>query len=223
MSGMDAETGNLFKELHSGGLQASKRGNVRAARELFEMADELAVMHKDDRARLDALNPLARALWSINDFYGATDKLVTATEIASELNLPDEEAIAISNLGRMAAVRVVRLYPVDDITEALADEAVPRFTLAREKLEGHAHYYYRYANACHGAPIAAIAGNETEASNLIAEGTHVARRRSPEPYDQVVTHTINPYGLHQIALASMYLAHHCEDELLLKQIIDQIH
>jgi hypothetical protein len=223
MSGMDPENSDMFKELHAGGLQASKRGNFRAARKLFEMADELAVMHEDDCKRLDALNPLARALWNAEDFYGATDKLVTAIEIARELKLPDEEAIAISNLGRMAAVRVVRLYPAEDVPEALGDEAVPRFEIARKKLAGHPHYHYRYANAHHGAPVAAIAGKVAEAEYLIGEGMRVARRTSPEPYDQVVTFELNTNGLHQIALALMYLAHDCQDEVLLGQMISQIH
>jgi tetratricopeptide (TPR) repeat protein len=220
---MNAETASQFDRLHAAGLNANKDGEYDIAAKIFELADDLASEHNDPRKRLDALNPWAKALWSQDDYDQAIDRLELAAEIANDLDLTDEAAIAVSNIGRVAAVRVVRLLPVELVAEALHEESLPHFSLAREKLSGHPHFYYRYANAHHGAPIAAVAEGEDEAMKLIAEGAAVARKVSPEPYDQVPTYTINPNGLNQLALAIMYLEHGLQDDGLRQQIIDQIH
>jgi tetratricopeptide (TPR) repeat protein len=207
---MNAETASQFDRLHAAGLNANKDGEYDIAAKIFELADDLASEHNDPRKRLDALNPWAKALWSQDDYDQAIDRLELAAEIANDLDLTDEAAIAVSNIGRVAAVRVVRLLPVELVAEALHEESLP-------------HFYYRYANAHHGAPIAAVAEGEDEAMKLIAEGAAVARKVSPEPYDQVPTYTINPNGLNQLALAIMYLEHGLQDDGLRQQIIDQIH
>lgn len=223
MSEMPGNIREKFEELHEGGMRAKEAGDHVAAAEIFEMADELAENFNDKQKRLKALNPQARALWTLGDYENALDRLNTASIVARELGLKDESAIVISNIGRLAAVRVVKTVEVQDIPKTLRYESVPFFVQARMALAGHPHYYYRFANAQHGAPIAALAGENDEVNKLIDEAVMVAYERSPLPYDQVPTHVLSLKGLGQLALARGYLEASKEEKPALAQrIIAQI-
>lgn len=165
--------------------------------------DQLAQEYDDPLKRMHALNPAAKSLWSMGQYDQAHERLTIAEEIGKELKLIDEAAIARSNIGRIAACRIVNTLVVDEQPEALRNEAVPSFVLAYKALKGHSHLYYRYANAHHGATVAALAGERLVSAQLIAEGLLVAPRRSP-PYDEVHTYRINKLGLVQMA-AAMFL------------------
>lgn len=191
-----------FENLHALGLEAQKDGRSPDALDYFIRADEIARNAGDERKRLDTLNPAAKAMWLMGDYDGAQGMLAGASILAERLGLLDESAIAISNIGRVAAVRIVRLVPVPRQAEQLSGEAVPHFARAREMLAGHDHYYFRYSNAQHGSLAAALAGEWTEVRRLLRDGLGVAFRRSPEPYDRAITYKINPRGLGQMAVAA---------------------
>lgn len=202
MPEMTPEARQQFEELHTQGLQAQKAGNPQAALDRFLSADELAKTADDERKRLDALNPAAHAMWLMGDYDTALGVLTGAERIAERLQLIDEQAIAVSNMGRLAAVRTVNLSPVPKQAEELRREAVPRFARARQMLAGHGHFYFRYANAQHGSVAAALAGERREAVRLLKDGLSVAFRKSPEPYDQKRTYRISRRGLGQMATAA---------------------
>lgn len=180
-----------------------KAGQLEAARDSFYSAEDIAREAGDEHKRLDALNPAAHALWLLGYYDIALDTLTGAEQLAERLFLIDERAIAISNMGRLATYKTLKLVPVADQPEALRQEAVPRFQKAREMLAGNAHFYYRYANAQYGAPTAALASERREALKLLRDGLSVAFRRSPEPYNyDPRTYKISPRGLGQMAVAA---------------------
>jgi len=221
MSGFDPETRRQFEVLHAAGMQAKADDDHEGALAFFKQADLLAQRHGDEVKRLHALNPKARALWTLGRYDEATEELTTAAVIANEHCIVDEAAIALSNLGRLAAIKIVRIIPSAEVSEALRDESVQYFANARQKLRRHPHYYYRYANAQHGSPIAALAGEHRESAALLSDGMSVAFEISPQPYDQVKTYTISPKGLSQMELALALLANP-DSPGLRHEIIDQI-
>lgn len=191
-----------FEELNSQGHAAKNNGDHAGALETFEQADDLAVQHGNDLKRIHALTPEARALWSTGDFEEADAKLQTAADIAEDLGLVDEQAITMSNFGRLWAVKAARTLPMDELPDALREKSVPFFELSHEMLEENPHLYYRFANGQHGTGIAAIAGQRALARSLFADSLAVAPRRSPEPYDQIPTWRINTRGLGQLAVGA---------------------
>jgi len=180
-----------FEKLHADGMAAKDADNHRGALELFETATEIALTHDDQQKGLDAMQPAARSLWSLGRYEAATDKLETASRVAEELELRDEQGVIISNMGRIASVRTVRTIPVAEQRKVLRAEATPRFREAYSILKNHPHLYYRYANAQHGSVISALAGERRLTTRLIAEGLCVALRASDEPYDQELTYKIS--------------------------------
>lgn len=205
LEGIDRER---FEEFNTIGQAAKDAGDHERALEVFEEADRLAVEHNDNFKRMHALAPVARALWSMDRYDEAATKLKTAAEIAEELDLPDEQGITLSNIGRIAAVKTVRTVPVERQAQALRTEAVPKFREAYEKLKGHPHLYYRYANAQHGSVVSAMAGDRRLAVKLLVEGSRVAFRKSEEPYDQKITYNISKStrrGLGQLAAAAVLI------------------
>lgn len=216
---MDEKARQRFNNLHAKGMKLRDR-YPRPALTAFQLADETAADAGDERMRLNALNPMARALWHLGRYDEAAERLKEAKSIAEKLTLIDESAIAVSNLGRLAAVQVVETVAVEDQGQQFRIRSVPHFAEARKMLSNHPHYYFRYANAQHGAGVAALAGVRQEAANLIADGMSVAFSVSPQPYDQVKTSDINPRGLEQMATALAYLAH--GDARLAEQLREQI-
>jgi tetratricopeptide (TPR) repeat protein len=199
---LEGESREQFEQLNTAGQLAKQAGDHESALAIFEKADQLAIAHDDNLKRMHALTPAARALWSLDRYDEATAKLEAASEIAAELDLTDEKGITISNIGRIAAVKTVHTIPIGRQKTVLRAEAVPRFREAYKTLKGHAHLYYRYANAQHGSVISAMAGERRLTGRLIAEGVRVAFRRSEEPYDQKRTYEINPRGLVQLLAAT---------------------
>jgi tetratricopeptide (TPR) repeat protein len=198
MSGLSGESLEQFETLHVRGQAANKAGDYATGLAFFNAMDQLAQEHDDPLKRMHALNPGARALWSMGEYDQAYERLTTAEAIGTELNLVDEAAIARSNIGRLAASRIVKTISVPQQAEALRDEAVPSFAQAYEALKGHPHLYYRYANAQHGSVVAALADERLTCFRLIGEGLLVAPRKSP-PYDEARAYKINRAGLIQIA------------------------
>jgi len=194
-----------FEQLHSDGLAASKAGNHEQALDSFERAGRVANAYEDRHKLIHAMTPAARALWSMGRYDEATEKLEHCATLAERLRLRDEQGITISNLGRIAAHRILHTEGVENTEAALRGEAVPRFAEAYEILKGHPHLYYRYANAQHGSIISAYAGERSLAATLIAEGLRVAPRVSAEPYDRVRTYTINRGGIVQMLTAALLL------------------
>jgi len=171
-----------YDALQAAGMAAKDAGDHEQALRSFEMADELAAYHGDDLRRLRAINPRARALWSLERYDEAIEQLETANDLATELNIQDERGIIISNMGRIAAVKTINHVPVKEQRNTLYYDAVIRFSDAAEVLKDNPHLYYRYANALHGSVVAAIAGNRKVARQLVLEGFRVAFRKSQEPY-----------------------------------------
>jgi hypothetical protein len=202
---LDGEARQQFEELHAAGMTAKDDDDHAGALMNFEQADELALANDDNRKRLDALQPGARALWSLGRFNEAGQKLETAAKIAQDLELIDEQAIIISNIGRLATVKTIRTIPIKQQAAVLKAEAVPKFDVASSLLKSHPHLYYRYANAQHGSVVAALANERIVAARLIKEGLSVAFRKSPEPYDQQRTYEINRDGLKEFLAATALL------------------
>ncbi len=196
-----------FEELHLDGMVAKDGGDHVSAMALFDRAADLAYEHDDPLKRMHALTPGARARWTLGGYDEATERLEIAADIAAELDLPDEEGITISNIGRIAAVKTVHTVPAADQATALRATAVPEFREAYRMLKGHPHLYYRYANAQHGSVVTALAGERRLAARLVAEGLGVAFRKSAEPYDQVRTYAINQNrgGLAQLVAATVLI------------------
>jgi tetratricopeptide (TPR) repeat protein len=201
MTEMDPAARAQFEELHAAGMAAKDKGQHEEALGLFLYADDVADSAGDNRKRLDALNPVARALWNLERYEEAAERLVEAASIAKQLELIDEEAIAISNVGRLIAAKTIRTIPVDEQPGALREASVPLFMKSYDMLRDHPHLYYRYANASHGGVTAALAGERKFAWQLSEEGLGVAHRVSPEPYDQKTPAEINPMGLKQLKAA----------------------
>ena len=191
-----------YETLHAGGMAAKEVADHETALAAFTQADGLARENDDPLKRLHALNPAARALWSMDRYDEATDKLEVASDIAEELDIPDERAIIVSNIGRIAAVKTIDTVEVSRQAATLRAESVPKFRDAHQALKGHPHLYYRYANAHHGSVISALAGERRLAAQLITEGFRVAFRRSEQPYDQVRTYEITKKGLVQLVAAT---------------------
>jgi hypothetical protein len=230
MSEMDSWNRTRFQDLHASGMAAKNAGEHGVAFYYFQSADDLARQTGDENLRLNALNPMARALWSMDACEEAQETLDEAQDIAERLGLVDERAIAISNMGRMAARKTVRRVPVRQRLGAFKDRtlgrtaifetgktvpvrrqaaelrrvATPRFEEAYELLRGHDHLYFRYANATHGSIVAALAGERALAETLIDEGQTVSNEVSPEPYDMLTPAQISPDGL-KLLKAARYL------------------
>jgi tetratricopeptide (TPR) repeat protein len=201
MPPMPEEVRAQFEQHHAAGMAAKDRGSYVRALQHFENADLLAREHEDEHKRLDALNPIARAYWSLEYYDLAESTLNNAADIAQRLELVDEQAITISNIGRLLAVKTVKTIPVKDQPEELLNQAVYRFGQAYEMLRDHPHLYFRYANASHGSVVSALAGARSLARELISEGLSVAHKVSPEPYDQRTPAEISPGGLKQLKAA----------------------
>lgn len=199
---LTGEFSEQFEQLHAAGMAAKDADNHELALATFTQADALAADHDDPLKRMHALNPAARALWSMGRYDEASDTLHTAEGLAADLDLSDERGIIVSNLGRIAAVKTVQTVPVAQQAATLRTEAVPQFREALGILDGNPHLYYRYANAHHGSVIAALAGERKLSARLVIEGLSVAFRRSAEPYDQVRTYKVNWKGLVQLAAAT---------------------
>jgi tetratricopeptide (TPR) repeat protein len=199
---MNLKTRQEFQKLHAGGMKAMKNDRYHAALEFFTDADVLASHSNNDRRRrLDALNPLAHSLWTLGEFEKASQKLVLATKIASDLGLRDELAIAFSNLGRLDAVKIVKKTSVSKQPKELRKKALPYFIKSQRMLNGHEHLYFRYANAQYGAVVAALAQDYKKASRFIAEGMDVAFKKTRK-YDKDLTYAVNPSGLEYFAVAA---------------------
>lgn len=207
-----------FEQLHAAGQSAKEAGDHAEALVVFEEADQLAIKHNDNLKRMHALTPAARALWSMGRYDEASAKLEIASDIARELDLLDERGVTISNIGRIAAVKTVHTVPVEQQSETLAVEAVPKFKEAYNILKGHPHLYYRYANAQHGSVVSAVAGERRLAGKLVAEGARVAFKRSEEPYDQKLTYQINKRGLLQLVTAAALIPFANRTPLLAKVV-----
>jgi tetratricopeptide (TPR) repeat protein len=199
---LEGEARTQFENLHSSGMAAKDSGDNYSALTFFERADELAISNDDQPKRLDALQPAARALWSMGRYDEATTKIDMASAIASELGLTDEQGMIASNLGRLIATKVVKSIPVEQVAEALRNDAVPKFQEAFDLLKGHDHLYFRLANAQHGSVVSALAGNRKLSTELVKEGLAVAFIKSPEPYDQVRTFSIDPENMALLGVAS---------------------
>jgi len=193
-----------FERLNAEGMAAKDAASHEAALAAFTQADNLAQAHDDPLKRLHALNPAGRALWSMGHYDEATAKLETASDIAAELEKPDEQGIIVSNLGRIAAVKTINTVPVPRQAAVLRVESTPKFRDAYQILDGNPHLYYRYANAQHGSVVAALAGERRLAARLISDGLRTAFRRS-DPYDHARTYDISSStrrGLGQLIAAT---------------------
>src|ERR1043165_3928671 len=106
----------VFNHLHEAGMWAKEGGRHEEALEHFRGADILTVQTAGDNdpKRLDALNPMARAFWSLGRYDEAVQALETAHDVALELGLRDQIGITQSNIGRLGAVKTVRTVPVDE-------------------------------------------------------------------------------------------------------------
>lgn len=194
-----------FEELHAVGMAAKTANNHQEALQYFLYADEVAATAGDSRKRLDALNPAARALWTMGQYDFASKKLFEARDIAKELELIDEEGIIYSNLGRIAAVRTIKNVSVSTQPQVLRRQSVPYFKEAYRRLYNHPHLYFRYANATHGSIVSALASDRQFTRRLIQEGITVSDQISL-PYDEKTPAEINPNGKKQLKMARFLLA-----------------
>jgi len=199
---LQGESREQFDKLHATGMALKDANKHDQALAVFERADQLAIDNNDEPKRLDALQPAARALWSMGQFDDAIDKLNTASEIAANLDLTDEQGIIVSNLGRLATNKIVSNTPVQEQAAALKTQAMPKFAEAYHILMDHPHLYYRYANAQHGSVVSALANERRTAVLLVVDGIRVAYRKSEAPYDQRPTYELNRRGLIQFAAAT---------------------
>jgi|GEM_PF-1254429 len=190
-----------FERLHALGMRSLSNGKFEPALKYFTEADTLARQCGDRRKRLEALNPMAHALWSLGEFDKAKQKLAVAAKIASELGLRDELAIVFSNQGRLEAVKIIKQKPITKQPSALSKESLPHFTRALNLLDGHDHLYFRYANAKHGALVAALAQDYKKSSLLLSDGLYVAFKKSSK-FDRETTYQLNPSGLDYFAAAA---------------------
>lgn len=196
-----------FEDLHSSGMRAKDKGDHTEALELFAEAGQLARQHHDDPKLLDALQPEARAFWSLERYDEATQTLEQARQLAFTLELPEQLGIVYSNLGRLAATRVIHttdLSPTEQI-QALQQDAIPHFRRAYTILRDTDHLYFRYANAQHGAVIAALTCQRRFTRQLLIEGMRVAFRQPSDPHELRRPYRVNPYGLVDFIGATMLL------------------
>jgi tetratricopeptide (TPR) repeat protein len=190
-----------FQRLIAAGLKAQRAGKHEQALKHLDDADTIARHHNDRKRRLKVLNPTAQVLWSMGEFDKARQKLALAARISSDLALMDELAIAFSNHGRLNAVKILRTAPLTRQPKKLQKDALPYFMKAFRMLEGHEHLYFRYANAKHGALVAALAQEYQKSTMLSAEGLSVAFKKSRK-YDKEVTYKLSPSGLDYFAMAT---------------------
>ncbi|MET1033228.1 MAG: hypothetical protein ABWX94_01895 [Candidatus Saccharimonadales bacterium] len=195
MSGLGTEQLQQFEAWNTLGQAANAAGDFQEGLTYFNDMAQLAIDYDDPRKRLDAINPAAKSLWSLGEYNEATECLETAEAIGFELGLVDEAAMARSNMARVMASYVIKSgeVPLDDQAFALRDLAVPDFIKAYKQLEDHPHLYFRYANARHGAVVAALADAGYTARRFVAEGLRVAPQESPD-YDQGRTYAIKQPG-----------------------------
>lgn len=214
MTEMSSEQFETYEALNAAGHAANRQGRFGDARETFQHMYDIATDLGHTRKRLDALNPLARAYWSDEDYSEDGDgdqykialhKLQTATLIARSNGWKDEEGIATINSGRAQAVKGLRTVAFSEYPDYLRETVAPYFVVGGELLKGHDHYYYRYAAAQHGVGALALAGCRGQAREFLADGLRVAFHTSPEPYDQIPTYQVNTRGLAQMALGSILI------------------
>jgi len=194
-----------YEVLHRLGHGAKDSGDHSEAFKYFNLADEIAIAADDPLKQLHARTPAARALWSMGQFDAASQKMDEVKVIADDLELVDEQAIAISNIGRIAAVKIAKTMPLEEHREALRERALPHFEEARKLLKGHSHHYYAYANGHHGSMIAALAGKRWQSAKLLMSGLFAAFRRSPDYDVEKRTYEVNKKGLGQMAVAAALL------------------
>jgi cell fate (sporulation/competence/biofilm development) regulator YmcA (YheA/YmcA/DUF963 family) len=198
---MNVKTRQEFQKLHLSGLKAQYSQKHAAALKWFEEADILAShTNNDRRRRLDALNPMAQALWALGDFKKAEQKIAQAATIASELGLRDELAVAFSNFGRLEAVKIIKQKSVSRQASNLRKNALPYFIKTQKMLAGHKNLNYRYTNAQYGSLVAALAQDYKKSALLVTEGMDIAFKRAKYSKDPV--YKLNPSGLEYFAVAS---------------------
>jgi tetratricopeptide (TPR) repeat protein len=205
MAKLNIKAKKEFQTLHTSGLKAMASNKPQAALKFFTSADDLARLQNDRRQRLDVLNPMANALWSLGEYDQAKQKLAVASKIATELTLMDELAIAFSNQGRLNAVKIVLKTPLAKQTKELQKDALPYFMKAHNMLALHDHLYFRYMNAKYGSLIAALCGDYRKAAMLISEGMGVAYKKSRK-YDKEFSAKINPSGLEYFAAVAQLVS-----------------
>jgi tetratricopeptide (TPR) repeat protein len=191
-----------FETLHRAGQGAKDSGDHDVAESHFFKAASLAREAGDDLKLQHALSPLARALWS----QGRYDEAQTALEEAkSKAPTDDERAIAESNIGRLAARRVLGQIPGTSLharaiqARRLRTESLPHFIGAYGTLKDHPHRYYDYANDTHGSVVAALAGQRLWALRFAVQGLRVARQPSSAQYNHERPIDVNRKGLTQMA------------------------
>lgn len=173
------------------GLAAVRSKDFGQAFSSFKEAEALAREINDTKKRLKALNLMARAkicLAGLRGFDEAEDILFDVSDMAinsPEEGLDDELYTARSTLGRIAAIKIVRLFSYSELPEKLAQKPADFFIEVLEGLAESPNYHLRYSNAIHGAVVVALARRPAEADQLIAEGQKVATLAPPKPYKSI--------------------------------------
>jgi hypothetical protein len=198
---MNVKTRQEFQKLHLSGLKAQYSQKHAAALKWFEEADILAShTNNDRRRRLDALNPMAQALWALGDFKKAEQKIAQAATISSELGLRDELAVAFSNFGRLEAVKIIKQKSVSRQAGSFRKDSLPYFVKTQKMLDGHKNLSYRFTNAQYGSVVAALAQDYKKSAMFVSEGLDVAFKRAK--YSKDAIYKQNPSGLEYFAVAS---------------------
>jgi hypothetical protein len=184
---------------------AAGKHDYSSALEKFEKADTLAVAHDDDPRRLQTLTPSAQILWRAGQYDKAAEKLDIASKIVGSMG-KDEQAMNISNLGRLITNRIIQTAPANRHPWLLNREALPRFEGSYLILRPHPNFYYRYENAQHGSLAAALGNDRGLAAILILEGLETAFR-IPEKDSETKKppFVLSPGGLIRLAGATALL------------------
>ena len=192
-----------FHDLHTAGLEANKRREFAAGADFLGQARAAAVQAGDPRQEVNALDPLARALWNTGDYAGAREYLEEAHTIANTHDMPDEAAIARANLGRLETIQSFDL-PRQERRAAIQSRALPHFQSASQQLSqlDPRHLYYDYATSGYGALGAAIGLERKQAIGHIATGFSVAFSESHGHDEGKRPAQISKAGLGRLVIAA---------------------
>lgn len=180
---LEGDPAATYERLHQEGLAANAQGKFAVGVEKFTAAYLLAQQAGDTPKQLTALSPRARAQCGMGDFASAHADLATALNLAEQTDtLQDEQAAALSNMGRLRAAMALT-YPRYQQAGLIRTTALPLFQRAASLLDGHPHIYYAYENAGHAAVAAAMAGERQQAWRHIGTGMVAAFKKSEAPYD----------------------------------------
>jgi hypothetical protein len=214
MTIMPGNVQKQFTQFYQEGLEARNNGKHMAAIDALSRAEAIAAEYEDRQKHWKVLNVIAIAYAKLgkenkdNDrFEEAFDSLATASDLAHRLEAFDLRYMTVSNLGRVATIgEITFTEDSKDLTEGLSLRVLQSFKRARRELAKVNHPYFEYANAMHGAPVAAVSGDWHETSNLLSAGYSAAFKMSSEKNSYEIPAEIDASGLSYLAESAKLLA-----------------